>query len=311
MSWKINLFVSISGLIIGSCNSPAVEEISDTNYVTNHLMEVPELETIINNDTIVVIDFRRPSEYAVGHLPGALNIWRPDIENDSIDYQGVMASKLKIENLFSNLGISTSDFLVIYDNNASCDAARLWWVLDYYGFDRTALLNGGLNAWNDVNEITDKIIVRNETEFVLPDQSNSNHYISFEEMSKTYISSSLKIIDNRSMEEYQGLSMKSGAYDSGRIEGSINIDWTEFVNYENQKFQSEAVLKDIFKSNGIEPLSDIVVYCHTGVRSSHAVFVLTELLGYQNVRNYEGSWVEWSYYKMPATRSSLSIDQKL
>lgn len=308
MNWKISITSHLVCLLAYSCTLSTIDENSIATYKSRHLIEVSELVEIIDSDSVVIIDFRKPSEYKKGHLLGALNIWRPDIENDSINYRGVRASKKKIEKLFSELGIRNSDFLIIYDNNASCDAARLWWVLDSYGFDRTALLHGGIHAWKKNGSLSHENEAKSASKFVLPDQVDTQHYIGFQEMAKTYSDASIKLIDNRSEGEYQGFFMKPGAYDSGRIEGSINIDWAHSVDHQNQTFKSELDLRTTFDSYGIEPLSDIVVYCHTGVRSSHTVFVLTELLGYKTVRNYDGSWVEWSYNKMPLVRSTVKSD---
>lgn len=306
MNWRTNIS-HLLWLMAVACTSPTADESIEATYNTSHLIEIDKFKALQHNDSVVVIDFRNPDEYAAGHIPGALNIWRPDIENDSLPYNGVVAPKQKIEKLFGGLGIRNDDFLIIYDNNASCDAARLWWVLDYYGYQKTALLHGGLKAWSEVGELSSKTVTRRASEFILPSSPLAKHYISLSEMTKTYSDPAVKVIDNRSEAEYQGLYMKTNAFDSGRIKGSIHIDWLKTVNYAEQTFMPKSYLRNLFESNGIDSLSDIIVYCHSGVRSAHTVFVLTELLGYKNVRNYEGSWVEWSYHQMPVEREDLPI----
>ena len=311
MNWNknISLFLMLCA-VHWSCSTDALREdyFESDEQKSKHLIGADKLAQILDNDSVVVIDFRREKEYIKEHIPGALNIWRSDIENDKIAYKGVIAPKRKIEELFSRLGIRNSDFIVIYDNNGSCDAARLWWVLDHYGFEKTALLNGGLEAWK--NEYIPQIATqRTASEFSLPEEGyESKHYISLDDLVLQYMDTSITLIDTRSMDEYLGHYMKAGALDSGRIPRSINIDWMETVNTETQTFKTAKELRKLYQSYDVDSSSNIIVYCHTGVRSAHSVFVLTEILGYPNVRNYEGSWVEWSHHKMPLERGTRVVN---
>jgi thiosulfate/3-mercaptopyruvate sulfurtransferase len=214
----------------------------------------------------------------------------------------MMASKLKMENLFSNLGIRNDNYLVLYDNRGSCDAARLWWILDYYGFQNIALLNGGLKEWVKEDSLSNESPTGNKSEFKLSKENFNERTISLEEFYNAINDSSLVIIDSRSSEEYSGDQLKKGAFDKGRIPGSINIDWTEAINYDEGTFKTREEIKDIYAAKGIDSTSNVVVYCHSGVRSAHTTFVLTEILGYKNVKNYDGSWIQWSYLKLPIER---------
>jgi thiosulfate/3-mercaptopyruvate sulfurtransferase len=295
-------------IIQWSCeNTISKEKNISSVFETKQLIEVDNLARILNDDNVIVVDLRKPEQYKEGHIPGAINIWRNDMENDSLAYGGMIAPKLKIEILFSKLGIDNNDFVVIYDNNASCDAARLWWVLDYYGYQKTALLNGGLKAWQKTGELSKEVILRKEASFKLPKEYISRRYIGHDEMANIYNNSGLIILDSRTADEYNGKYIKAGAFEQGRIPGSVNIDWAETMDYDNnQTFKNKNELKALYRTKGIDSASDVVVYCHSGVRSAHTTFVLTELLGYKKVRNYEGSWTEWSYHKMPFERDSLN-----
>lgn len=302
MNW-IKIIVLFAGISLAfSCKQPTRPVAAKVE--SKPLIEASQLAAIANHDSIVIIDMRKPEDYAQQHIPGAVNIWRSHIQLDTLPYSGIVASKMQIEALLGDLGITNNHFLVLYDDNASCDAARLWWALDHYGFDRMALLNGGLSAWKQVGKLTNATTTRAKEIFTFPENHFPARIVTVSEMSKAYNDSSLVIIDSRTLEEYSGYYKKSGAYDSGRIPNSIHIDWAENVDFETQRFKSIDVIKANYKSRKIDSTSNIVVYCHSGVRSAHTTYVLTQLLGFKNVRNYDGSWTEWSYYGLPVERTN-------
>lgn len=299
-------------LLLISCADSGREQLNSLEeFESERLIEVDELQKIISHDTIRLIDIRKPEYYAENHIPGALNIWRPDIQNDSLPYGGVVASRKKVERLFSRLGIKNTDYLIIYDNNALCDAARLWWVLDHYGFKRTALLHGGLKSWRTVGDLATDVPQNEPSNFSLPKGYTSENLISLEDLIKEKSDPQLQVIDARSKEEFDGEYIKNGAFDNGRIPGSVNIDWIETVNYEEKTFKTYEELRALYASKGLTEKSNIVTYCHSGVRSAHSLFVLTELLGFKNVRNYDGSWIEWSHHGLPTKRNSTKLKLEL
>ncbi len=280
------------------------EDKTDVAFKHKPIIEADELTNIINEDSVVVIDMRKTEDYQKGHIPGAVNIWRTDIQTDTLPYSGMITSKKQIETLLSNMGISNNHFLVIYDDKSSCDAARLWWALDYYGFDRTALLHGGIKAWERVDQVTQTIPQRPYQNFSFPENFSSSRFVDLETLKIRNNEVDMVVIDSRSLAEYNGYYKKTGAYDSGRIPGSIHIDWASNVDLESQRFKN---IKDIRTNYSmIDTLATIAVYCHSGVRSAHTTFVLTQLLGYKNVKNYDGSWTEWSYYKLPLERETVN-----
>jgi thiosulfate/3-mercaptopyruvate sulfurtransferase len=299
MSWSKKWLAVLLALTIYGCSPIVNKEDALATSPPKHLLEVDALQRINEADSVKIIDLRKPEEYTKNHLPGAINIWRSDIEDDSLPYDGMIASRKKMEALLSKLGIRNTDFLVIYDNNASCDAARLWWVLDYYGFTRTALLNGGLRAWDKVADLVVDVPKYPATTFVFPEQTTSHLVIKLSDLLTEIQDSSLVIIDTRTIEEYRGDLIKKGAFEKGRILGSVHIEWMESVNYKEGTFKSIDELERVFNAHGVNSTTNVVTYCHSGVRSSHTLFVLTQLLGYKTIRNYDGSWVEWSFNKLP------------
>jgi len=288
-------------------------EVSEkTYYNTKHLIEAEELLQIYEEENIVIIDFSKPDLYKDEHIIGALNIWRSDIEDTTFAYNGMMVDKETVEKLFSRLGIKNDDLLIIYDNRGACDAARLWWVLQNYGFDKVKLLNGGSDVWKHVGgEVTSEIIDKEVSEFILPDNPSYKYYLSKEEM-QLAVNSPVIILDTRTLDEYSGKRQKSGAYKGGRILNSQLIDWAEAIDFNGtKKFKSVTDLEDIYGRLNASETDLIYVYCHSGVRSAHTTFVLTQLLGYKNVKNYDGSWIEWSYFEeLPFVQDSVTIVNK-
>ena len=122
---------------------------------------------------------------------------------------------------------------------------------------------------------------------------------------------STKLLDVRTKEGFNGEIMKNGASRKGRIPGAIWLDWHSLIDYEgDQKFHSKKEIEKRLKKIGIKKDDEIIVYCHSGVRSSHTFFVLTEILGYKNVKNYDGSWVEWSHNNaLPIETGKTKEDQ--
>ncbi len=299
MNFKTKYILLLSWLAI-SCIPKKDAKPTEVDYKTRALIEVGEFLALPSFDGYTVVDFRSPSEYIEGHLPEAINIWREDIEDGSFEYKGMMPSKNQLELLFSKKGIKTTDTLIVYDNRGSCDAARLWWVLDNFGFNQTRILNGGLSSYLAKGEkLSSAIPKKQESQFVLSKLTAQRH-VSLEELKEDISSGrNFTLIDCRTQDEYSGYRQKKGALKAGRIPKSIWIDWASSVDYSStNSFLPIETLEEIYGKVLPNKKEPIVVYCHTGVRSSHTTFVLTQLLGYENVRNYDGSWTEWSHYDL-------------
>ncbi len=323
MICRSNLSI-ILGLLFFSCTqtkeknkedvTPIIASETKTYFSTKHLLDVDELHSLFEKERIKIVDFRKPEAYEKSHIKGAINIWRSDIEDISYPYKGMMATKEHIETLFSSLGIKNEDTLVLYDDQGACDAARLWWVLKNYDFESVKLLNGGLEAWKKVGgPVNDETVVLTPSKFTLPANSSFKLWIGKEEILEIVSSEGQEIIlDTRNMDEFSGKRQKNGAQKAGRIPKSILIDWAEAIDYQGtQKFKPFHQLETIYSRMNTSKHDLVITYCHSGVRSAHTTFVLTELLGYKNVKNYDGSWVEWSYFDdLPFKQDSITIIKK-
>ncbi len=300
MNWKINIIIFLIFSLACNQENNKTTETLEPNEDSVHfsaLIEAFELKESLDNPHVRVLDFRASGEYEKEHIGGAINISRKDITNDSFPYGGIMASADQIEMLFSKLGIQNDDTIVIYDDQGLCEAARLWWILQNYNFTNIKLLHGGLTAWKEVNGITNnKMPLISPSEFRLPNQRSMKYYASKTDVVLAIENTTL-ILDTRSMDEFSGNMKKKGAFDAGKIPTSKNIDWAEAVNFNgDKKFKTAQELETLYSQIAPNKNDAIIVYCHSGVRSAHTTFVLTQLLDYKNVRNYDGSWIEWTYH---------------
>lgn len=305
MNWKVNVLFAALLMFAQSCQQQAEQETQkELSYA--HPESIIEVDDLKNNlESYVLVDLRKSEEYTAGHLPNARQVWRSDITDTAYTYGGMMPSKEHLEKLLGSLGITPKDTVVIYDDKAECDAARLWWILKIYGHDHVKLLNGGLIAWKEAGEITTTGSAEIEqTVYHFSGTADSSIHTDMnvvamliEDAEKTVL------LDTRSHGEFSGETHKNGAARGGNIPSSINLDWAVAVDFNgNHKFRSAKELKSTYEGIGIDSQTSIVTYCHSGVRSAHTLFVLTQLLGYENVRNYDGSWIEWSHLNSDTIR---------
>lgn len=319
MIWKTSTYIVIA-LIFFSCQEKSSQKSNSDESVSvhqnadysgsAHIIEAQELQLSQKYPNTKVVHFGREKEYNQGHIEGSVQIWRSDIEDASYPYKGMMCSKSQLEKLFGAKGIENSDTVIVYDNVASCDAARLWWVLKNYGFDNVKILNGGLSAWTEAGGIlTKEQTIVEPTEFKLPEESPMSLYVNKEQMLAFVGGDNPPVIfDTRTQNEFTGVQQKSGAKSAGRIPGSLLMDWADCVNYSgDKKFKGVEALEKIYSAVIPDKEQAVVAYCHSGVRSAHTTFVLTELLGYKNVKNYDGSWTEWSNFEnYPKKKDSIT-----
>lgn len=290
MNSKINFLGFLVLLFIVSCTK--------SNVPKAYLIGIEEFKELSEKSHVKIIDFRKVAAYNEGHIKNSIQIWRSDIEDHSFPYGGMKASKEQLEVLFGNLGIANEDTLLIFDDKGQCDAARLWWVLQYYNFKNVKLLDGGFSTVKTASiPLTNSKTINKPTEFSFSTKVNKQFYASKEQLNKA-VENGATIVDTRTSEEYLGKTLKKGAFLNGRILNSQLLDWANAINYSgDKKLKTKLQLEEIYANIGAKKNDTIFVYCHSGVRSAHTTFVLTQLLGYKHVLNYDGSWTEWSYYK--------------
>jgi thiosulfate/3-mercaptopyruvate sulfurtransferase len=237
--------------------------------------------------------------YDTGHIPGAVGWnWKSDLETQLTRN---IADKEGIERLLSEAGVDKKTTVVLYGDNNNWFAAYALWVLQYYGVDNVKLMNGGRKKWiEEGRPLSSEVPAYERTNVSVKNPKKDIRAVRDEVMDhlNKVTSGKAALVDVRAPAEYSGELLapenlpQEGAQRGGHIPGAKNIPWASAVN-EDGTFKSADELKELYTSKGVTPDKDVIAYCRIGERSAHTWFVLTHLLGYKNVRNYDGSWTEW------------------
>lgn len=273
------------------------------------LISVEAAKMLLNSKRdLTLFEVSKREKYAEGHIPGASHIWRPDYASKEYNYDGMRASREEMENLLSEKGVHPDDLILIYDVKGSCDALRFGFLLEMYGHPNFRVINGGKRAWKEANfELSSEVPEPKErTDFKFSNKNNEFKLASLKEVEEAINDPSVILLDTREAEEFKGepyinkgklYSFKKGAFAAGCIPSAIHLNWSDAVElHTDHRFKCLKDLKYNYEKAGITPDKEIIVYCQSGVRSAHTTFVLSEILGYPNVKNYDGSWIEWSYF---------------
>jgi len=297
MYWKTS-FVLALALVLFGCNT------SQKNGV---LIEVEDY--LDNPSHYVLVDLGPEDIYLGGHINGAVNIHRAEFENPNAPVKGMSMSKGDMEKLLSSKGIQTDASLILYDRKGGVEASRLWWILKMYGFENAQILNGGMDAWK--GEVSTEIPVLQASDFHFTGLEKPDMVIDYDQLEEWRKAGSIVILDNRSKDEYDGLELKNGAAFAGHIPGAKNICYTNTFDYRPERYMKIKSVDDLRTVYAplASPEDTVVLYCHSGVRSAHTYMVMTELLGYKHVYNYDGSWIEWSERNKPNQPDLLSITE--
>ena len=233
--------------------------------------------------------------YDAGHIEGAVGLnWRRDLQDQTVRD---LAPKGALEALLGRGGVAPGTTIVLYGDNNNWFAAYAYWALKYYGHDAVKLMNGGRVKWEkEGRPYTTDVPSHPQTEFRFTAEPREQ-YRAYRDQVLQQIGRS-GLVDVRSPREFSGELLapenlpQEGAQRGGHIPGAVNIPWATAVN-EDGTFKSSEELREIYGGKGITPDREVIAYCRIGERSAHTWFVLKELLGYDKVRNYDGSWTEW------------------
>ncbi|MGL4392156.1 MAG: sulfurtransferase [Fusobacteriaceae bacterium] len=267
-------------------------------YRSEKLISVTQASELIKKGgDIAIIDMRSSTKYMIGHLPNSFNVWRPDVEPKDKRYGeigGMRSSREEMAKLLGSFGITNKTTIIVYGENL--DEYRLWWILDLYGHENVKIIDGGYKAWTNA-KLPTKMggapkVATKKYEFLT---ATDKPTLAMKEEVKTALGNDkIIILDTRSVAEHDGTDLKSGAFAKGRIPSKYFVEY-QLVFGNDGTMKSYAELKDFYAKSGIDGTKLVIPYCQSAVRSAVTTFVLKELLGYKNVKNYDGSWIEWSY----------------
>lgn len=246
---------------------------------------------------VVLFDIRKDVDYVLGHIEGAYSLWRADYsaDEDAYEYGGMRSDAAKMESILSNAGATKDSLIVVYSNKDQYDGTRFYWQLKLIGHENVRVLDGGIDNWTSTGfDTTLSAPSAQDSGYKAARQDAPDMIADLDEAKAASENEEIILIDTRSIAEATGEKMKSGAYRKGRIPNGIWLEYKINLN-EDKTFKTAEELRKIYEDLGITSDKKIVAYCQSGVRSSQTYFVLTELLGYENVENYDGSWIQWSF----------------
>lgn len=277
-----------------------MSEISSRGYVDSDvLVSTAWVEKNLDNPKIRLVESNEDQLlYKAGHVPGAVEVdWVADL-NDPLrrDY----LDKADFEQLMSRIGVSNDTCVVFYGDKSNWWACYAFWVFQLFGHSNAKIMDGGSLKWKQEQRALSKETPRYpETQYQAKERDDSTERV-FRDGVLAHVKKQGSLIDVRSPEEFSGTRLhmegypNEGALRGGHIPGAINVPWSKAVDSEEGTFLDAESLKSIYQSSSL-PTADeaLVTYCRIGERSSHTWFVLKYLLGYTNVKNYDGSWTEW------------------
>ncbi len=262
----------------------------ETSWVAEHLDD-PSVRIVESDEDVLL--------YEQGHIPGAVKIdWFTDLQHS---IKRDFLTKEQFEQLMSERGISNDTTVVFYGDKHNWYAAYSFWLFRYFGHDdkKLKIMNGGRKKWIDEKRPLTKEVPSYPKAVYRAKEPDSSIRAFRDEVLASLNRSDRVLIDVRTPKEYTGELIhmpeypQEGAQRGGHIPGAVNIPWALAVNPDDSTFKPAEELKKLYESYGIAPDKDVIAYCRIGERSSHTWFVLTYLLGYSNVKNYDGSWTEW------------------
>jgi thiosulfate/3-mercaptopyruvate sulfurtransferase len=232
--------------------------------------------------------------YDAGHIPGAVKLdWKNDLQDP---VRRDFVNKQQFEALLSARGIANDDLVVLYGGNNNWFAAYAYWYFKLYGHQNVRLLDGGRKKWElDNRPLTTEVVARPATTYVASEPDVSIRAFRDEVVGAI---GAKNLVDVRSPDEYAGRLLapahlpQEQAQRAGHIPTAINVPWSKAAN-EDGTFKSDDELRALYEAAGLDGAKPTIAYCRIGERSSHTWFVLRELLGHQDVKNYDGSWTEY------------------
>ncbi len=247
------------------------------------LISTSELNSIQNDPNLIIADTRSFKEYSEGHIPGAVHLDLFAFHWIDTTKQGIENFNDQTRNLLSILGVTPEKKVIFYDSVSGMLAARGVWMLLYFSHENTFILDGGITKWKKENlPIETKPNGFKPSEFI--GKVNPEIISGFEYIRDNL--DSLKILDARSVGEYDGTTVR--AAQSGHIPNSINIDWNQNIK-EDGTFKGD---EELSKMYDFSKDTEIVTYCHGAYRAANSFLVLRKL-GFSNIKVYLGSWGEW------------------
>jgi thiosulfate/3-mercaptopyruvate sulfurtransferase len=267
------------------------------DYANDVLVDTQWVEDHLGDDSVRIVEVdENPALYAEAHIPGAIGFdWKKDLQHQ---IKRDFLAPAEFGELFGSRGISTDHTIVLYGDRNNWFAAYTYWYLKYYGHDNAKLVNGPREKWISEGRPTSSDVPSYEPQQFRATEGDPAIRARREEVMSA-LGQDTRLVDVRSPQEFSGelIAMagyeQEGAQRAGHIPGAASVPWAQAVQ-EDGTFKSADELRELYSAKGvINGASPVIAYCRIGERSAHTWFVLHELLGKDDVKNYDGSWTEW------------------
>lgn len=258
--------------------------ISNLGFAQGDFISADELAKLSANKNTVIVCARKTEDYKVVHIKDAINIWHEDLYTSG-SIKGMLKPSSELAKIFGDAGISNTNKIVIYDDGSGKYAGRMYWIFKYLGCQDVKILNGHLEAWKKGR----KPITKNPT--VLPSATFVANVKSSEIASMSEVKSGKHtLVDVRNSGEYKGTEGTTAR--KGHIPGAVNFDYNKILNTDGT-LKSKVEIETMLKKEGITSDKSIILYCVTSVRAGVVYAALKSVLGYNNVKVYDGAFNEW------------------
>jgi thiosulfate/3-mercaptopyruvate sulfurtransferase len=266
-------------------------------YARPELLAEPDwLAEHANDPDVRIIDCATLEAYRRAHIPGAVQLpvhfYIKEDDPAGSDHGVLVTPPAAFEMLMSQLGVGPDTTVVTYDDNNALVASRLWWVLNYYGHTKAKVLNGGWHRWlSEGRPVTFHATKPAPAQFVA--KPNADIYATVEMVKQKHADPGCQVMDTRTDGEWAGTNDR-GNKRAGRVPNALHLEWLRFVESDDRRtFLPPEKIQGLLDEAGITRDKPVITYCQGGIRAAHAAFVLT-LLGYNDVRVYDGSMREWA-----------------
>lgn len=285
------LFMTLLAATVAAACSGAEEQGAAVGYAEDVLVDAEWVAARADDGSVRLIELGGNADaFSEGHLPGAAFLATGQLVNPDDPIRAQIATGAQVSTALSGVGVERDQTLVIYDRHSNRLAARAYWVLKYYGHTDVRVFNGGAAQWTAAGQAFSTVAPEYERSDYQAGPADPEIRTNWQYVVDHTDDPATLMCDARSPDEHLGRDVRADR--GGHIPGSINVEWTAAVN-SNGTFKSFEQLSAIYAGAGFTPDKQIITYCQSGVRGAHTWFVLSELLGYPSVRNYDGSWLEY------------------
>jgi len=255
------------------------EQLVETDWVAAHAADA----------NVRVVDMRR-SGYADGHVPGAVYL-APDAIRDANNPPTFLPAVAQFEEMMARLGISNATRVIVYDERGGIYAARLWWILNYFGHQNVALMNGGWIKWTAEQRQGGSASAPSAAGAKFVAHPQPRWLATAADVVAAIDKPATRIVDARTQAEIDGKDLRN-IRRGGFVPSSIPVYWEDLLDPQRKTFKPADELRHIYEERGVLPSQEVIAYCQVGMRASVDLFAL-HLIGYDRLRNYLGAWEEW------------------